>query len=230
MRITELSAASGVAAPTIKYYVREGLLHDGERLSGNRTDYDESHVRRVRLIRALLETGGLSVAATKSVIAELDSRSPLANTFEVAQHALSRSATGTATPSEDATDRIRAVTASLGWRTSESNPGTDLAARVLDGFAAIDFVPSESYLRAYADAGALAARADLEALTTRTDPDAIAELMVVGTVLGDALAAGLRRLAQEDATADLFPARPADAASTRQDQNQTNQQNQKEKS
>ncbi len=39
----------------------------------------------------------------------------------------------------------------------------------------------------------------------REDPALIAELMVIGTVVGDTLAAGLRRLAHQDATAELFP-------------------------
>jgi DNA-binding transcriptional MerR regulator len=66
MRISRLSQQSGAPVSTLKYYMREGLVHEGERLSGNQTDYDESHVQRVRLVRALLETGGLSIAATPS--------------------------------------------------------------------------------------------------------------------------------------------------------------------
>ena len=58
MRISELSRRSGAPVSTLKYYLREGLVHEGERLSGNQTDYDETHVQRVRLERALLETGG----------------------------------------------------------------------------------------------------------------------------------------------------------------------------
>lgn len=49
------------------------------------------------------------------------------------------------------------------------------------------------------------AAADLRLLTTETDRDRVAELMVVGTMLGDPLFAGLRRLAQQNITHDLFP-------------------------
>jgi hypothetical protein len=76
---------------------------------------------------------------------------------------------------------------------------------VLDGLAAIGFDPSDEYLTAYASAATTIARADLAALTTRTRPDLVAELMVVGTVLGDSLVAGLRRLAQESVTSEFFP-------------------------
>ena len=76
---------------------------------------------------------------------------------------------------------------------------------MLDDFSAIGFEPSDEYLGAYAAAADLVARADLSALLEREDPALIAELMVIGTVVGDTLAAGLRRLAHEDVTAELFP-------------------------
>jgi hypothetical protein len=91
------------------------------------------------------------------------------------------------------------------WRSTAENPGFDTAARVIDGFAAIGFRPAPDYLHAYATAASSIARADVAALQSRDRPDLIAELMVVGTVLGDALVTGLRRIAQESVTAELFP-------------------------
>src|SRR5690606_9261388 len=72
MRISELSRSSGVPVATIKYYLREGLLHDGVRTSATQAQYDDSHLARLGLIRALLGAGGLTVAATKRVLGELD--------------------------------------------------------------------------------------------------------------------------------------------------------------
>jgi DNA-binding transcriptional MerR regulator len=63
MRISELSQASGVPVATIKYYLREGLLHEGQLTSATQAQYDQSHLARLRLVRALLGAGGLSVAA-----------------------------------------------------------------------------------------------------------------------------------------------------------------------
>ena len=205
MRISRVSEQSGVPVTTLKYYLREGLVHEGVRLSGNQTDYDETHVQRVRLVRALLDTGGLSVAAAKRVLSTLDAEpEAIATTFEAAQHAM---ATGRASgdPSEASRRRIADLAAARGWRISPDNPGFDLAARVLDDFSAIRFEPSDEYLDAYAAAADRVARADVSALLERDDPALIAELMVVGTVVGDTLAAGLRRLAHQDATAELFP-------------------------
>jgi DNA-binding transcriptional MerR regulator len=205
MRISELSRRSGVAISAIKYYQREGLLPEGERSSPTQVSYGIPHVERVRLVRALIETGGLSVAAVKAVISAIDDEdAPLATTFAVAQHAMGAPRTAESSASEHSRDAVRDLARALEWRFSDDNPGFDTAGRALDGLSAIHFAPSLDYLRAYADAAASVAVADLEALSTRSGRDATAELMVVGTVLGDPLFAGLRRIAHEDATSALF--------------------------
>ncbi len=205
MRISDLAREAGVAVSAVKYYQREGLLPPGRRTAPNQAAYDDRHVQRVRLVRALLETGGLSIAATKRVVTALDTAdAPLAETFEVAQHAL-----GAVRPPEaehrESRDRVIAFARSKGWRVSDRNPGIDLTARALDALQAIGFDATGGYLDAYADAAARAAAADVQALTSRSGRDATTELMIVGTVMGDPLFAGLRRLAQQDATQDIFP-------------------------
>ncbi|MCE5290009.1 MAG: MerR family transcriptional regulator, partial [Nocardiaceae bacterium] len=59
MWMAELAARSGLSVATIKYYLREGLLHPGEAVGQTRTRYDDSHVRRLRLIRALTDVANL---------------------------------------------------------------------------------------------------------------------------------------------------------------------------
>ncbi|WP_181957577.1 MerR family transcriptional regulator [Streptomyces paludis] len=68
MRISELSRLSGVPNATIKYYLREGLLPAGRATGATQAEYDESHLKRLRLIRALIGVRGLSVAATKQLL------------------------------------------------------------------------------------------------------------------------------------------------------------------
>lgn len=63
-----LSAESGVPVGTIKFYLREQLLPPGERTSPNQARYTEAHVRRLKLVRALIETGGCSVAEVRRVV------------------------------------------------------------------------------------------------------------------------------------------------------------------
>ena len=207
MKISEIGSRGGVAASTVKYYVREGLVPEGRRTSRNQTAYDDSHVQRIRLVRALIETGGLSITATKQVLSVLDDHQDnLAYAFEAAQHALgSVGGAGARDASAAARQRIAELVASRGWTATDDNPGLEVAARALDGLSTIGFAPSAEYLAAYAGAAAAVARADLAALGTRSRPDEITELMVVGTVMGDALLAGLRRLAQQDETAAAFP-------------------------
>jgi hypothetical protein len=86
-----------------------------------------------------------------------------------------------------------------GWQTSELNPGALITARVLDTFAAIGRNDLLALLPSYAAAAEMVAHADLAAVTA-SGPDRrpMVETVVVGTALGDALFAGLRRIAQED--------------------------------
>ena len=198
MLISELAERSATPAATIKYYVREGLLPPGERVGGNRTLYAEEHERRLRLIRAMLEVGQLSIAAVKNVLSALDEPdAPLAHTFDTAQQALSRAAVpDVAEPTPESLARVDAVAARAGWTGCEENIGREIAARVIDAFANADFPLADDYLDDYAAAARIHADADLEAVGILPDPSRMTELMVVGTVLGDTLALGLRRMAQ----------------------------------
>ncbi|MFF4366985.1 MerR family transcriptional regulator [Streptomyces sp. NPDC001594] len=72
MRLSELSERSGLSTATIKYYLREGLLTPGRRISATTADYEEAHLRRLRLVRTLLQVGGLSVAAAREVLKHVD--------------------------------------------------------------------------------------------------------------------------------------------------------------
>ena len=105
MRINELAEQSGVPAATIKYYVREGLLPGGDRTGYNQVSYRESHLHRLRLLRALTGLGRLPIATTRAVIAAVDDpgRSPHSILGE-AQRAVSATSV----------DEVLAVAESLG--------------------------------------------------------------------------------------------------------------------
>jgi DNA-binding transcriptional MerR regulator len=58
LKMSELAEASGVSAGTIKHYLREGLLGDGEgvvRTSRNMAYYPPTYVGRIQLIKRLQE-------------------------------------------------------------------------------------------------------------------------------------------------------------------------------
>jgi DNA-binding transcriptional MerR regulator len=206
MRMSELSETCGVAVPTIKYYIREGLLPPGERTSATQASYDEAHVKRIRLIRALIDIGGLPVATAARVLAAVDDTDlPLSHVFGVAQLAISHD--DLYAPVDDDSPGLATVTraaADRGWQVTDNNPGRQGAARVLDAYAALGYSPLAGLSPAYLEAAELIARADLEAVAERTAIEDMAETVVVGTVLGDALVAALRRIAQEHVAVQLF--------------------------
>lgn len=89
MRIRELADASGVSIATLKYYLRENLLHSGTLTAVNQADYDASHVKRVRLLRALMHLGRLSAADAQRVLAAVDDETiPIHDAFAIAQDAM----------------------------------------------------------------------------------------------------------------------------------------------
>lgn len=204
--MSELSATTGTPVPTLKFYLREGLLPAGERTSPNQSQYDETHVARVRLVRALLDVGGLSVAQAFTVVSALDDDSvPLSSTFGVAQRAVTQPAPP-ATGEGNGVARIAELCASRGWAVYPNNPGLTMAARVIDTYSALGVeVITEAALERYAHAADLVAAADLEAVASAHDEAQMTSVVVVGTVLGDALFAGLRRIAQEAESFRRFP-------------------------
>ena len=76
MELRELSARSGVPVPTIKYYLRESLLASGTDRPGARADYDETHVRRLGLIRLLVEVHRLPLGRVRDVVRAIDVGEP----------------------------------------------------------------------------------------------------------------------------------------------------------
>src|SRR4051794_30292921 len=72
MRISELSRVSGVPVATIKYYLREGLLPAGIPTSATSAAYDERHVDRLNLIRALVDVGRVPIARVREVVTALE--------------------------------------------------------------------------------------------------------------------------------------------------------------
>lgn len=217
MRMSELSAATAVTVPTLKFYLRERLLHAGERTSPNQARYDETHVERVRLVRALIEVGGVSVARARDIIAALDDDAvPLSSVFGVAQRAVTppagplSGADDTAAASGFSADTpggalILDLCRRRGWSVHGANPGLAQAARVLDTYSALGQERLHAVLDDYAEAADRVAGADLAAVASAPDRDAMTNVVVVGTVLGDALLAGLRRIAQEAESFRRFP-------------------------
>lgn len=199
--MAELSRVSGVPVATIKYYLREDLLPRGELTEPNQAEYGEQHVRRLRLIRALIEVGGLGVASARKVIRAIESDRPIEETFSLTQRAASVAIDPEAIDAS-ALERIDAATSD--WYVDPRNPGRLGAARALAAFERAGQQDMRGWLARYAQAALLLAEADLDEVDARAGREAKAELVVVGTVLGDPLIAGLRRAAQEHISARRY--------------------------
>jgi DNA-binding transcriptional MerR regulator len=211
MRMAELSRWTTAPIPTIKYYQREGLLPAGERTSPNQVRYDERHVRRIKLVRALIEVAGLSIADIRTLVTTMDApQAGLHKIFGAAQHALSNPREHADGQAPVAAQReIEEFIARRGWRVKRDNPSIGTAATVLatwrdltqHGLAQRDL---GAFLDDYADAVERIAAVDLAAVNNQGSTDDMVQVVVIGTLLGDVLLTALRRLAHEDASARLF--------------------------
>ncbi|MFF8609307.1 MerR family transcriptional regulator [Streptomyces sp. NPDC015346] len=206
MRIGELSRRTGVSVPTIKYYVREGLVPAGQLTSPNQASYDETHVRRLRLVRALLDVGGLSVAGVREVIAAItDTERPVHKVLGVAaDRVVPRYAEESGEGITAAREAVAALIAKHGWRSHPDSPAAEALAVALAALEGVGHGAFAEVLDAYAEAAEQVARADLDYVARNVGREELVESVVVGTVLGDAVFGALRRLAHVDASDRLF--------------------------
>lgn len=206
VRIGELSRRTGVSVPTVKYYVREGLLPAGRLSSPNQASYDASHERRLRLIRALLDVGGLSVAAIREVLDAVDDADhPVHKVLGTAADRLAPR--HVAEPDDDlvaARATVAEFVASRGWRTNVNSPQGEALAGALAALRRVGHGAFAEMLDDYADAAEKVAAADLAYVARNAKREDLVESAVVGTVLGDAVLLALRRLAHVDASARLY--------------------------
>ena len=69
MKMKELEARTGVGRETIRFYIREGLLDEPERPKRNVAVYDNTHVRRVALVKRLQQERFLPLTKIKEMLA-----------------------------------------------------------------------------------------------------------------------------------------------------------------
>ncbi|MFD7655924.1 MerR family transcriptional regulator [Actinosynnema sp. NPDC059797] len=197
MRIAELSRRSGVPVPTIKYYLREGLLPAGELTSPNQARYTDAHLHRLRLVRALVEMGGLSIAAVRDVLGALDDP-------DTSLHkAMGTVSAAVAQPDIDVSDEVayeqaRAFVERQGWTcrpgsyTFKALVGVLTTAREVGQHGFVDLLDD------YARACAHLAEVDLDYVLRMASKDEALEGVVMGTFLGDAAVAALRAMARRE--------------------------------
>jgi DNA-binding transcriptional MerR regulator len=70
--VSELAELSETPLSSIKFYLREELLPQGDMTATRRAFYGEAHLHRLRLIKVLREVAGLSVPAIRDICTLLD--------------------------------------------------------------------------------------------------------------------------------------------------------------
>jgi DNA-binding transcriptional MerR regulator len=199
-----------VNVATLKWYLREGLLHPGEATAVNQARYDDTHIRRVKLIRALVELGHLSIAEVHEVLVAVDDDSQSVHeAFGAAQDAMMPTVPRDSVwfePAMQSVDEflrrndlvvrpdapVRAMLAeTLVWLTEF---GWGLPDVVVDAAVFDSLVPN------------LKEQADFEISVVPPDTDRVGqvEYTVVGTMVFEVAAAAIRRMALEDASAKRF--------------------------
>ena len=201
MWMSELAARTGLPVPTIKYYLREGLLPPGESVGATRAHYDETHVRRLRLVRALIEVAGLRLEDVRRVLEAIDDEDLSWHEAVGAAHTRLPSPAGGAAE-ESQLQRVDELLGRHGWELSPVSPHREALGAALASLESLGHPPSDDHLDTYAEAAALIGRHDVAGLDESDRADA-AEHAVVSTLLLEPVLLILRRIAQENASREL---------------------------
>ncbi|MFE0047600.1 MerR family transcriptional regulator [Streptomyces albireticuli] len=206
MKISELSRTTGVPVASIKYFRRQGLLPAGRATAATLAEYGDEHVQRVRLIKALTTLGGLSIAATRDVLAAVDGAEGPDGTLKAISYALPVPVAQA--PVEDADQEAEAesaavadvadLVAAMDWRVAAASPHVQGLRAALRELRRLDAGYQPDRLVAYAELAHAVAGLDLERAAGFDDSPALAEQAVIVLALSGPVLELLRRLAQED--------------------------------
>ncbi len=200
MRISALAAAADLPLATVKFYQREGLLHPGAATSATQASYDDSHVRRIRLIRALTGPVGLSVQQARTILELIDDPGDdLYATLGRAVGALPPPIDAASVDDPDPYPRARAALDELGQVYDPDFAAVAQLEAALAATEAAGMPLSDERLRQYGRQLRELAEYDLERMPQ--EPHAAVEYTVLGTALYEPVILALRRLAHQDVAA-----------------------------
>ncbi|MFG3209904.1 MerR family transcriptional regulator [Streptomyces tendae] len=211
MRLADLSRHSGVSTATIKYYLREGLLPPGRQVNATTAEYDEDHLRRLRLVRALIQVGKVPVATAREVLGHVDDDS-LGRTVRLgaALWALPQDAEPDEADPAVAAARVEVdrLLELLGWETSrELAPLSPVHRSLVVAVAALrrlDYPWDAELMAPYGELMMDVARRDLDFMETHASEAEKVEMAVAAAVLFQPVLRALHRLAQEEESARRY--------------------------
>lgn len=207
MRMATLSKRSGIGVSTIKFYLREGLLPPGDRTQANQAQYDDGHLARLQLIRALSDVGRLSLAEIDTVLRVFDhGGQPIQGLTTLRD--MSTVECGDEESKQQASTNVDRLVERLGWNVSKNSPAYRAAVHSLGALIVVDGeLPLNTQLDAFAraaetvvendDASRLAiCSAAVEGEADDAD-DSDYHRLLIGTMRRDQLLAALTLLAAE---------------------------------
>lgn len=205
MWMAELASRSGLSVPTIKFYLREGLLPPGTATGATRAVYDESHVRRLRLIRALTDVAGLRLETVRQVLQSIAGADSWHEAVGSAHTKLGAPGDDTTPPSRESLVRVQAMLERQGWELAPDHPQSLMLARALDTLDQLHHPASDTLLNLYA--AAMRPVAAYEVTSVRESEGSAVEpsveAVVIGTLLQEPLLLAIRRIAQENVSRRL---------------------------
>ncbi|MEU5842470.1 MerR family transcriptional regulator [Rhodococcus sp. NPDC047139] len=200
MRISELAERSGVPLPTVKYYLREGLLIPGVATSATSAIYDEGHVRRLALVRALAAQG-LPLEKIKTVVDLVDN--PRDDLFVELGHAIAALPPYVDDSAGPDFPRARRLLERLGQLYDPRFAAVAQLEHALAALEAAGLRMGERRIDTYGRHVRAIAEVDLELLPTRSR-EATVEAAVLGTALYEPVLTAMRRLAHQHLAARRF--------------------------
>jgi DNA-binding transcriptional MerR regulator len=198
MLVSELAQRADVPLATVKYYLREHLLHAGETTGPRRAEYDDSHLRRLRVLRLLREVGGVPVTSLRQIADALDDESrSVHDVMTMVADVITAGPSITADP--ESLDMVDEVLDAMGWCgiRAESMDRLRLAALVslLNGPGPL--AASALVLTFYAGLADQLARAEVALVDDTAERSELLEQMVTGSVVYGQVFELLRQLGHE---------------------------------
>ncbi len=199
MRISELGRRSGVSIASIKYYLREGLLTAGVQTATNQAVYSEQHVRRLRLIRSLIDIGGLSISHVRATLAAVDEESTsLHDAFGAVMHGLDEPP-----PENDVVEvatayrEVQEWLSARDWHIEPGAPAPHRLAELVATLRRFDFPITLADFDGAADSAERTAEVEVKYARAMPDRTTAVETMLIGTVVLERALVEVRRLALE---------------------------------
>lgn len=200
MRISELARQTALPVATIKFYLREELLPAGTPISKTQSEYDETHVQRLLLIRSLREIAGLPVATIATVLRAVDDEAlPLIDLLGITHAAVARPVLP-----DSGTELADRLLAELGWKLGPRTPLSASLAGVLQALAEQGEAIDAESLGPWIEAARAVAEVEVGHITFDSPRSEAAHRVTLGTVLYGALLSQLRLVAQEAVSLERF--------------------------